>query len=143
MDLVLITNQPSIQNEHVLLVQFFELGLETLHVRKPNLTFGQLKEWIRKLPSRFHGRIMLHSHHDLCLEFQIKGLHFPDDLRLDAREYGKVSLRRSTSRHQVQDVVTSDTSFEYAYLSPVFDSISKVAYKAYFSETGLKNILPA
>ena len=119
-------------------MQFFELGLETLHVQKPELTFGQLKDWLLKIPLQFHSRIMLHSHHKLREEFQVKGLHFPSGLMHKASETGKGPLQVSTSFHQVQDVLTSEPVFDYAFLSPVFDSISKSGYKAAFSEFELK-----
>jgi thiamine-phosphate pyrophosphorylase len=143
MDLILITSPLLIRNEHELLMQFFELGLETLHVRKPDFTFGQLKDWLQEIPMQFHNRLMLHSHHELNHELQIKGLHFPSSLRLNAKETGKGSLQFSTSFHQVQEILNPSPIFDYAFLSPIFDSISKAGYKADFSETELKNILPA
>lgn len=143
MKLLLITSPLPIRNEHELLVQFFELGLETLHVRKPDLTLRQLKEWLEELPEQFHTRLMLHSHHELHQELQIKGLHFPAGVRLNAKAIEKSPLHFSTSFHQVKEILNPDPVFDYAFLSPIFDSISKIGYQAAFSEQELKNTLMA
>ena len=44
----------------------------------------------------------------------------------------------SCSCHTIEEVITQKESKDYVFLSPIFDSISKVGYHAAFSPTSLK-----
>jgi thiamine-phosphate pyrophosphorylase len=47
----------------------------------------------------------------------------------------------STSFHSLEEIKQNSKNYEYAFLSPVFDSISKQGYKSTFDKTTLKTQL--
>ena len=76
MKLVVITQSQKSDNEIAAIIQMFEAGLETLHVRKNRFSTKELEEYIKEIPAHFHNRIIIHSHHRLALKYDLKGFHF-------------------------------------------------------------------
>jgi thiamine-phosphate pyrophosphorylase len=76
----------------------------------------------------------LHSHHYLAKSFGINRLHYTEASRKQLTEMNlseqKVENTLSTSVHTVSDYKNLTDHFSYAFLSPVFDSISKPDYQA-------------
>lgn len=138
MKLILITTPVSTPKEIKRICQLFEQGLETLHLRKPDFSFEEMKGFIKDVPVQYHPRLMLHSQHELAQEFQVKGLHFPESIRAEASSVPKQELLFSTSFHQLQDILRPQPLFDYAFLSPIYNSISKEGYKAAFAPEELK-----
>ena len=76
MKLVVITPSKRSDNEIASIIQMFEAGLDTLHVRKNRFSTKELDEYISEIPVHFHNRIIIHSHHKLALKYNLKGFHF-------------------------------------------------------------------
>ena len=89
--IVIISSQKTVANEHETLRLLFENGLLTFHLRKPGYKKNQLKEYLNRVPSKYHNRIVLHSHHDLILKYNLQGIHFNSKNR-------KKSIKTSYSR---------------------------------------------
>jgi thiamine-phosphate pyrophosphorylase len=76
MKLVVITQSQKSDTEILAIIQMFEAGLETLHVRKNRFSTKELDDYIKEIPAHFHNRIIIHSHHKLALKYDLKGFHF-------------------------------------------------------------------
>jgi thiamine-phosphate pyrophosphorylase len=72
MRLVVITPEAMQPGEPAVARQMMQRGLQTLHLRKPGATRAQLAEYLSELGAPWATRIMLHSHHDLAFDFQVK-----------------------------------------------------------------------
>jgi thiamine-phosphate pyrophosphorylase len=113
--------------------------LEVLHVRKPNINLDDLWQLIENIDAKYHLQLVLHQHHELAPEFGINRLHFTEKTRLEF-EKSISSLNKntewifSTSVHNIAAFNALPDAFEYAFLSPVYDSISKPSYKARFND---------
>ena len=79
----------------------------------------------------------MHDHHKVLNEFNLKGIHFKEQHRIDHIDnpgkyfkglnmFGKMI---SSSFHDLQALEDCYFEFDYHFLSPVFDSISKEGYK--------------
>lgn len=141
MKLIVISQPEAREQEALLCNRLFEAGLETLHLRKPELPLPRYRRLLQQIDEAFHPRIMLHQHHELAQEFNVSGLHFPEALRPAADAVPKGNLKFSTSFHTLEDLLQPQSLFDYAFLSPIFNSISKPGYFAGFSEKQLKNAL--
>lgn len=116
-------------------------GLELFHLRKPESTEDEIKAFLQTLPPVFYPRIVLHDHFPLAGELGLKGVHL--NRRNPAAPAG---FRGGISRscHSV-DELKECGGYDYVFLSPVFDSISKTGYGSRFTaamlhkaaETGL------
>jgi thiamine-phosphate pyrophosphorylase len=125
-----ISNPIAITNEIKLIHSLFEEGLDLFHIRKPDYSQIEMISLLAQIDSEFHPQLVLHSHHHLIEEFQINRIHFPEKTRnnisLDA--YTSMDIHLSTSTHSIADFNALAPEFEYAFLSPVYPSISKPHY---------------
>lgn len=136
MELIVITSEQAYVNEALLINELFDNGLMLLHLRKPSYTLAectQLIEWIHK---KYYDRIVIHQHHSLAIKYALKGVHLTESKRkmvneseyLDGFQQNQINYF-STSCHQIEDIKALQFDYAAVFLSPVFDSISKVNYK--------------
>lgn len=135
--LIILTSEKKIDHEAILLNQLFENGLEVLHLRKPNFHINGYREILRGVKKQFHDRMVIHQFHELCKEFQLKGIHIQERARIDLGDqlYEYVQLFKSegfsvsSSFHDLEVLNACSIKFDYYFLSPVFSSISKQGYE--------------
>ncbi|WP_367755462.1 thiamine phosphate synthase [Flavobacterium sp. WC2430] len=125
--MIVITNPIPIANEINTIHSLFENGLELLHIRKPNFTEDQLKIFISKIELEFHSKLVLHQNHNLAEEFGINRIHFTENKR-SIYHLTCQKLIESASTHSIEDFNSLNTGFNYAFLSPIYQSISKPNY---------------
>lgn len=127
--MIVISNPTEIVNETNIIHALFEEGLELFHVRKPNYSKEELFSFLLTINSRFYSKLVLHHHHDLAEEFQIDRLHFTEKDRLNKpNRFLKPVRFLSTSVHSIVDFNGLPDVFDYAFLSPIYPSISKQNY---------------
>ena len=105
------------------------------HLRRYDWEENQVADFLSQFTNRELEKIVLNHHHFLATEFGINRLHFSEQ---DRREIDEEKLQRfadagfilSTSVHELETFNKLPACFTYAFLSPVFDSISKAGYKA-------------
>jgi len=143
MKLILISNPFNLNNEHLLLSSLFENGLEYFHLRKPDHSYEELKGYLERIPQQYHNKIVLHSHHQLANEYNVKGIHFTQKIPYTKNEElnNRSGLQKSISCHTIDELKNLDQVFDYAFISPVFESISKPGYTASFQLSELKEYL--
>ena len=152
MKLIVISPEAEDPREHAILAEFFAADLTSYHLRKPIWTRPQLVAWLHALPSNFHPRIVLHTHHDLALEFPLGGLHDRDSpqstchvlsdnaplpfsphndnlnsvchLIRDKHPVEHPSLH-SRAVHDLPTLRSSLDTYDRLLLSPIFPSLSK------------------
>lgn len=134
--LILISSPSEIAQEATLINQFFDEGLDLFHLRKPNDTEPEVRALIEKIDSNHHKKISLHQHHQLANNFGIERLHINERSRLEMGKDAIGALKNkgyqlSTSVHRIECLKLPDISlFDYSFIGPVFDSISKTGYTA-------------
>ncbi|WP_342083463.1 thiamine phosphate synthase [Dyadobacter sp. OTU695] len=138
-ELIVITRPEMLAGEAGIINQLLAQGLARLHVRKPQSTEEELRSLLEQIDPQYRGRIALHQHHTLASEFGITGLHFTETGRLAQREETLEELKNngfiiSTSIHKPVDVEKLSHCFDYMFLGPVFDSISKKNYKGVLTD---------
>lgn len=135
MKLILITPPTYFVEEDKILTALFEEGLDILHLRKPDTAPMFAERLLTLIPEQYHKRIVVHGHFYLKDEYKLKGIH------LNARnprppEGYKGHL--SCSCHSLNEVQERKTNCDYVFLSPVFDSISKLNYNAAYTAEELR-----
>ena len=124
--IIIITSESDYPQESAWIKDLFEEGLELLHVRKPSFSEQQMRAFIAAIPSAYRTRLVLHSHHNLASDFGINRLHVPELLR--ETWIFSVDHLYTTSVHDVDRLQELDAWWSYAFLSPIFPSISKPRY---------------
>ncbi|KAF2329532.1 thiamine phosphate synthase [Flavobacterium ginsenosidimutans] len=123
--MIVITNPLFVENEINILHSLLEEGLFLLHIRKPDFSELEMAQFIHQIKLEFHDNLVLHNHHHLAKDFGINRFHFSEKERINYNQSYKSC--KSTSTHSIEDF-NSLQNFDYAFLSPVFKSISKENY---------------
>ena len=129
--MIVISNPTEIVNEINIVHILFEEGMEFFHVRKPIYSKEEMHSFLSAINSNYYSKLVLHQHHELAEEFQINRFHFTEkdreELKTPAR-FSKPCRSISTSVHSIEGFNNVSNIFDYAFLSPVYPSISKENY---------------
>jgi len=148
---VILLSKPRYDEEEIDIVKImFESGLESYHLRKPRITSNQMKKILDKIPSQFHNRIVIHSHHNLARQYDLKGIHFTRShfkstlknwWRKLLLSYFKPEICRTRSYTSLSSLYEKDNQcYEYVMLYPIFDSLTGNFQNGYH-EQGIINAL--
>lgn len=134
--LILFTSEENQTAEKEQLTCIFEAGLPLLHVRKPEMTEEELELWLSDFEEKHLQKMVLHQHYHLAKVFRVKGIHLKEDFRRKkaylaeyVEHFRMNSFSVSSSFHYPQELRNEALLFDYAFLGPVFTSVSKRGYK--------------
>lgn len=144
MEIVLISFPCFFKGEIDLVNRMFEQGLNSFHLRKPGSQENELADYIDHINPVFHTRIKIHSAFGLLDRYMLGGIHIPVAMAvksniIDIKKNKNIGI--SSSFHSFDEVKMKNAHIDYAFLSPVFDSISKKNYKSGFDHRELRRIL--
>ena len=135
MKLIVVTTPTFFVEEDKIITALFEEGLDVLHLRKPETPAMYSERLLTLIPDKYHRRIVTHEHFYLKEEFNLMGIH------LNARNpkephdyYGHISC----SCHSVEEVKNRKHFYDYVFMSPIYDSISKVNYYSTYTAEELR-----
>ncbi|GGE15899.1 thiamine phosphate synthase [Sphingobacterium cellulitidis] len=127
--IIVISANGLIPNELQMLNNLFQKGLEHFHFRKYGLSDDQALEYLEQIDPSYVGRVVLHSHRHLANDLKIERLHFNTSDRIANKHMDlERKYQLSTSTHSIQEFNALDKVWNYAFLSPLFQSISKPGY---------------
>ncbi len=124
--MIIITSPTFIENEIKIIHSLFAEGLSLLHIRKPHFSEIEMKAFVSEIGLEFREQLVLHSHHVLASAFGISRLHFSEKERIN-RCFSDEKIT-TTSTHSIEDFNFLEDKFEYAFLSPIYPSVSKPGY---------------
>lgn len=134
MRLICITKENKVHNEATQIHFLLENGIDILHLRKPDFSERELSSLLSEIDKSFHERIVLHDHFNLTSYFHVRGIHLNKrNNRIPLLYKGKISR----SCHSLGEIEGNTDMYEYLFLSPIFNSISKYGYYSGFSEQEL------
>ncbi|MFA9186987.1 thiamine phosphate synthase [Flavobacterium sp. FBOR7N2.3] len=133
--MIVISNPTAIANEINTIHALFDRGLELFHVRKPEFSAEEIKTFVTAIGLKYRNKLILHSHHHLAEDLGMNRLHFSEKMRkqIDSEtlyHYNEKRIHLSTSIHTTEAFNDLRIFFQYAFLSPVFASISKSNYQS-------------
>ncbi len=150
MEVLLFTQAEYWDYESKAIERFFKAGLKTLHIRKPDYSTEQMMEFIEKIPEKYRNRLVIHSHHELAIQYKLKGIHITEGHR---KEKGMLNVKLffykilrpkltiSTSFHSLNSFKKAKRKYDYVILSPVFESISKKDHKPTYTLAKIQETL--
>jgi len=149
MRLIIISPPENYPREPRVVERILQQSRVVFHLRKPGCSPRKLSAYLSRIPEGLHDRIVVHGHPDMIDRFALRGVHFTENQR--RRDWKAIeSLRRqrpdcsiSSSFHRMDDILQASLSFDYIFLSPIFDSISKQGYTAAFDRGALTGFLSA
>ncbi len=131
MDLYAITLPDCFPGEAQWLLELLRCGITGLHLRKPTLgSEAQLLDLLHPLlEAGYADRIVLHSFFHSARDYGIHRLHLKESMHHQELYRSLMDYSLSVSLHQWSDALAvRDGLYQYAFISPVFPSISKPGY---------------
>lgn len=105
-----------------------------VHLRHPECDADTYRKVLDKIAPELIGRITLGDHFELVDEYEVGGVHLS---QRNPRYDGERTVRMSKSCHKMSEL--KDRKFyNYVFLSPIFDSISKKGYNSAFGDKALE-----
>ena len=109
--------------------------IDLLHLRKPSSTADDCRRLLDHIAPEWRSRIVTHDHLGLCAEYGLHGIH------LNSRNHTIPCGHRGTvscSCHSLEEVTRRKPAYDYVFLSPIYDSISKQGYRSAFTDSMLR-----
>jgi thiamine monophosphate synthase len=127
--LAVITSPGDIPGELESLEGLLEAGVEKLHLRKPG---GAVEGLVEQLALRWAPRLVVHGSVGLAARYGIPQVHGAVGMLVapNHRNGDAGTQTASTSVHSWDELMRLPPGLAYAFISPLFDSISKPGYKA-------------
>lgn len=129
---IIITYPTAFPSELEQIVQVLEKEDCRLHLRKPEYSEMEYEALLQVIPTKFHSRIVLHDYFHLAEKYKVGGLHYSTFKRSQISKLADLRISKlslSTSTHSIEELRSLDNQFDYAFLSPIFPSISKQGYE--------------
>lgn len=109
-----------------------------LHVRKPGWSNDRLEQWLQPFTS-YRDQLHVHGAMEVVQMLKLKGVHLTSKQALEAyHQLEKPHNVMSKSFHSTQEIEEEGQGYDYVFLSPVFDSISKHGYASKFDHQELR-----
>ena len=149
MRLIAITPEINVRHEEAFIAHILDAGFNCVHVSKQAFSSSDMRQYLDRIPQVYHGRLKLHSCFELAAEYAVGGLHLNCRWPMVPQKIASRGFKVSKSCHSIDELADSK-SYEYVFLSPIFDSISKIGYSAkfdieelgrYFIESGCGNVV--
>lgn len=142
MKLIVVTAPEFFVEEDKIITEMFEGGLDLLHLRKPETAAMYSERLLTLIPSIYHRQIVTHEHFYLKDEFNLKGIHLnarnpsdPDEFDEPDSDYtGSVSI----TCHNIDELRYRKKKYDYVFLCPVFDAITRIELKSAFTPEVLR-----
>ncbi len=151
MEIAVISCSHDEVNEIEEVVRMFDAGLKHFHIRKPRKNKQELSDYIQRFPHKFRKQLILHTYHGLASQFKLGGIHLSREhrkrnnlyaLRLWVRRKLNPNLIVTRTFHKLTDITQDKRTYTYAFLSPVFDSVTRSSLAGGFSRRALHIIIP-
>ena len=106
------------------------------------MTDEELVKYVQVIPREWHPLIVPHHSHEMVKPMRLGGWHFKDNVaQLAMADHWRRSLGEgqlvSRSIHSLDDLNEDLSCWDYVFLSPVFQSISKQNYGPQWENTQL------
>ena len=135
MKLIVVTAPTFFVEEDQIITALFEEGLDILHLRKPETPAMYSERLLTLIPSIYHKRIVTHEHFYLQEEFQLMGIHLNARNPNEPHDYsGNVSC----TCHSLNELQNKKHFYDYVFLRPVYDCITKQGISAGFTAEELR-----
>lgn len=134
MRIIAITSPKVIEDDVFLIQRLLEKGIDTIHLRKPDSGISECRKLLEALTPEQRAKIIIHDYPELYEEFSLKGIHVNKNVPILPSDYKGY---RTRSCHSLEEVQRHKNEYDYVFLSPIFDSISKVGYRSGFTKEEL------
>lgn len=132
---IVVTSPTFFIGEASFLHRLLACGVDFIHLRKPDATVDECSELLDQMANDDYKRIIVHDFFELVKPYNLHGIHLNSRHKdIPSGYHGHISR----SCHSLEEVTKYKESFDYVFLSPIFDSVSKKGYSSAFDDKTLK-----
>ena len=135
MKLIVVTAPTFFVEEDKITTALFEEGLDILHLRKPETPAMYSERLLTLIPQKYHKRIITHEHFYLQEEFSLMGIHLNTRNPKEPHDY---SGHISCTCHSLDEVRNKKHFYDYLFLSPIYNCITKTGVTSGFTAEELR-----
>ena len=135
MKLIVVTAPTFFVEEDKIITTLLEEGLDILHLRKPETPAMYSERLLTLIPEKYHKRIITHEHFYLQEEFKLMGIHLNARNPKEPHDY---SGHISCTCHSLEEVRNKKHFYDYLFLSPIYDCITKAGVTSGFTAEELR-----
>ena len=135
MKLIVVTAPTFFVEEDKIITALFEEGLDILHLRKPETPAMYSERLLTLIPQTYHKRIITHEHFYLQEEFSLMGIHLYTRNPKEPHDY---SGHISCTCHSLDEVRNKKHFYDYLFLSPIYNCITKTGVTSGFTAEELR-----
>ena len=126
---VIVFSSPnSVKDEASIVKLILQKKIKAFHLRKPSLSIEETRFFLNRIPKVYHSKIVIHNYISLLQEYQLKGYYCTriflksNEIETIKKKYPKFSFSKGC--HSIKELKNIE-AYDYVFLSPIFDSISK------------------
>lgn len=137
MKTIVITAEKPIKNEFKYIEAILDEGIDNIQIRKPLTSDNDIRLLLDNINEEYHSKLILNGKFSLLDIYKnIGGIHTNSRNNIIPQNFRGI---KGYSCHSLKEIESKKEIFDYMFLSPIYDSISKEGYKANFSFTELNN----
>ena len=133
MKTIIITHPTAIEGEAKVITQALRAGAFRIHLRRPTASEEEIANLLEQIPEELLPRVVLQDQQQLAQYYPVGGIHFNCRHPFSTMEESIHRLQYSISCHTLEEIKTYKAHMDYLFLSPIFDSLSKVGYNSAFT----------
>ncbi len=133
---IVITPEFPIADEAHLIEMMLNDGIDRVHLRHPSTSIEETARIIETISPRLYARLSLHDHYPLAIRYGLGGIHL--NSRNSTPPAGFRGLV-SCSCHSIEEIAMHGSE-DYLFLSPIYDSISKIGYRSAYDHVVLADV---
>lgn len=134
---IIITAEKPLKNEFKYIEAILDEGIDNIQIRKPLTSDNDIRLLLDNINEEYHSKLILNGKFSLLDIYKnIGGIHTNSRNNIIPQNFRGI---KGYSCHTLKEIESKKEIFDYMFLSPIYDSISKEGYKANFSFTELKN----
>ena len=135
MKIIAITSPKVTDADEYIIKGLVKKGIDIVHLRKPDSGIVECRNLLQKLTLKERSRIVIHDYPELYGEFSLLGIHVNKNVTSLPEGYSGLKTR---SCHSFEEVKMYKDEYDYLFLSPIFNSISKQGYMSNYTEDQLR-----
>lgn len=136
MKFIIITPEKIIKNEYRIIKSLLDNGVSNIHIRKRLISIELVKQLLDSIEEEYHSRITINGDFSILDNYKkIGAVHTNSNNRIVPKSFkGEIGF----SVHTIEEVKDIKDKYDYLFLSPIYNSISKKGYSSTFSYSELK-----
>lgn len=150
MKLIVISAPFPVPEEVSVVNRLFEAGLQYYHIRSPFVDSDTQRKFIWQIGEDYRRRLVIHQHFEIAESLPIWGIHFKENnVKLLAQgdpaylywvnhKIANPNFHLSASFHDLEVIQKAKEPYDYVFISPVFESISKEGYTGSFNLSSIQ-----